>query len=237
MPTERYKVVVPVELTRGRPFTLTFESASAQWEAIRPEFREGDTISLPPNQFHFSRAVKDELRFVWRDGQLWPPGGERRILPGAVVIVLESPHQYEYSPFYMPIGPLQKPASKTRLRNQLPRLLAEAGIAFGDIVLANPVQFQTSLHRLMLPAYQSGVQSAVRDAVWKAVYLAEVEGARPVEDGFLERIRAYKPSLIINACTAGVRGLVTASLKQTPYRVVGVSHHPSYWSRTTRLVP
>lgn len=155
----RFEILIPVELTKGRPFTIALESASAQWEAVRPEFRSGHTITIPPNQFHFSRAVQDELRFVWRDGQLFPPGGQRRILPGAVVIILESPHQHEYTPFYMPIAPLQKPASKTRLRNQLPRLLTEASIAMGDVVLANPIQFQTSLHRLLLPAYQSGVQS------------------------------------------------------------------------------
>lgn len=232
-----YRVVIPVELSRGRPFTVTIESTSAQWEAIRPEFREGQVISIPPNQFHYSRAVKDELRFVWRDGELYPPGGQRRILPGAVVIILESPHQFEYTPFYMPIAPLQKPASKTRLRNQLPRLLSEVGIRMGDIVLANPIQFQTSLHRLLQPAYQSGVQAALRDAVWKGLYLAEVNGERVVEAEFRERIRRYQPSLIINACTAGVRGLVAETFCSMPYKVMGVNHHPSYWSRTTRLVP
>lgn len=237
MAAMRYQVTIPVEVTRGQPFTLELESGSSQWEAIRPEYRDGNQIAIPPTQFHYSRAVKDEVRFVWRDGQLLPPGGVRLVRPGAVVIILESPHQHEYTPHYMPVAPLQKPASKTRLRNQLPRLLAEAGVSVGDIVLANPVQFQTSLHRLMRPAYQSGVQGAVRDAVWKALYQAAPDGVRVVEQGFLKRIRSYHPVLIINACTAGVKGMVTDSLQRAGgYRVVTVSHHPSYWSRTTRLL-
>lgn len=233
----RYQIRIPVELTRSQPFTLEVESGSSQWEAIRPEYREGSRITIPPTQFHFSRAVKDEVRFVWRDAQLFPPGGNRPVRSGAVVIILESPHQYEYTPNYMPLGPLRKPASATRLRNQLPRLLGEASIAMGDIVLANPIQFQTSLHRLMQPAYQSGVQGAVRDTVWKALYLARPGGLPVVEQAFLDRIGAYRPTLIINACTAGVKGLVAASLREMGCPVMGVSHHPSYWSRTTRLIP
>jgi len=234
-----YHVMIPVELTRGCPFSLELVSGSRQWEAIRPEFREGDRFLIPATQFHYSRAVKDEIRFVWRDGTLLPPGSSNRpVRPGAIVLILESPHQFEYGPSYMPIAPLQKPASKTRLQNQLPRLLTEAGVAAGDVVLANPIQFQTSLHRLMQPEYQSGIQSAVRDSVWKALYSAQVDGVKPFEEAFLDRIRSYHPALVINACTAGVKGLVDATLRAPgAWRVVGVSHHPSYWSRTTRLLP
>ncbi len=235
----RYQVTMPVELTRGRPFTIELLSGSRQWDALRPEFREDGRILIPSTQFHYSRAVKDEIRYVWRDGELLPPGSSNRpVRPGAIVIILESPHQHEYGPSYMPIAPLQKPASKTRLLNQLPRLLSEAGVTAGDIILANPIQFQTSLHRLMQPAYQSGVQTAVRDAVWKALYTSEMDGVRVFEQAFLDRIRSYHPALIINACTAGVKGLVDETLRAPGrWRVVGVSHHPSYWSRVTRLMP
>lgn len=218
-------------MTRSR----SIESASQQWARLRPEFVAREVIGIPDEQFRYDRAVADELRFRYVGGQLTSPQQVWPSRPGAVIVILESPHQWEYTSDYQPLGPLQKPASKTRLRNQLPRLIQEAGgIEDADIVLCNPIQFQTSLHRLMLPG-QPGVQSTVRDAVWKALYSAHHNGVRVFEQHFIERIRMYDPDLVINACTAGVKAMVTETLDGLPYRVCGVSQHPSYWGSHTHL--
>lgn len=236
---KQYTVSFTVQMAPGDRFIIRFASRSRQWEALRDEFLHEDRVLLPPDHFHYTKIVPDEVRFRFVNSRLEAPlSNESR--PGCVVIVLESPHSEEYTSEeegFIPIGPLRNPASMTRLRNQLPRLLMEAGISGDvDVVLSNPIPFQTSLHRLMKPEYQTGIQQTVRNSIWKAIYTAEECGERPFEQDFLNRIHNYRPGLIINACTAAVKGYVQKTLDPLPYRTMGVTHHPSYWSRITRLI-
>jgi len=236
-PTVPCSVVIPVSPYGREQWLVHLTSTSRQWERLHAGYSRNGVIRLPDDQFDGDKAVPDEVRYEWKGGSLYLVPRPRPVRPGAVVIILESPHQHEYTLAFTPIGPLQKPASRTRLRNYLPGLLREAQVPDDvDVVLVNPIQYQTSLHRLHQPMYQAGVSTAIRDAVWKALWGLEVADIMVYQRDFLNRMDKYQPSLVINSCTAGVKGIVDEVLKSNGYPVVGVTQHPSYWSSKTKLV-
>lgn len=232
-----YTIQIPVEVTAGRAFTLTLRSGSAQWACLEPAYANGQTIAVPADQFHFRKRVPDELRFVYRGGGLLPVTEPRPARAGCVVVAAESPHLHEYSAAFEPIGPLRNARTQTRIRNYLPGLLQRADTPDDtDVMLVNPIQYQTSLVRLWRPEFRSKMLSLVRDTVWTGLWGASTDGVRVFEADFLARMAGYQPWLTVNACTAGVKHLVDAALRGQGYRVAGVTEHPSYWNSKSRLV-
>jgi hypothetical protein len=233
-----HTVLMPVEFHRGAVQTVRLDRPAKDFAKLRPEFWSGPgEITLPPDQFRYDKVVPDVAIAVCGAAQPEPVADRAPSdRGGAVVVVLESPHEAEYGPNFTPVGPLRRPASRTKLRNQLPQLLEEAGLDWGavqgaEVVLANPVQLQTSLHRLMQPDFQTGVQGGVRDQVWRAL-----TNLAPIREDFIQRMHFYRPALVINACTATLRDAVQATLESLPYQARKVNQHPSYWSRLTTFI-
>lgn len=232
-----YTIYVPVEISPGQPFELTLRSGSSQWTCLEEAYRSGQAVNVPADQFHYSKRVPDEFRFVYRGGSLIPLTESREPRPGCVVVAAESPHLHEYTAAFEPIGPLQNARTQTRIRNYLPGLLSSATVNDDtDIMLVNPIQYQTSLVRLWRPEFRSKMLSLVRDTVWEGLWKAAAANTHPFQADFLKRMAGYQPSLTINACTAGVKHLVDAALRSSGYRVAGVTEHPSYWNSKSALV-
>jgi hypothetical protein len=205
-----------VEITPGQPFTLSLTNGSSQWAQLQPAYVSGLAVTLPADQFHYTKRVPDELRFVYAGGRLHPVTVPRPVRPGCVAVAAESPHLHEYTPAFQPIGPLQNPRTKTRIQKYLPGLLQQAQVPDDvDVVLVNPIQYQTSLVRLWQPAAQSTMLGQVRNTIWKGLWAAAVGGARVFQQDFLARMSAYQPSLTINACTAELKPLVDALFTET----------------------
>jgi protein tyrosine phosphatase (PTP) superfamily phosphohydrolase (DUF442 family) len=226
-----------VEITPGQPFTLSLTNGSSQWAQLQPAYVSGLAVTLPADQFHYTKRVPDELRFVYAGGRLHPVTVPRPVRPGCIAVAAESPHLHEYTPAFQPIGPLQNPRTKTRIQNYLPGLLQQASVPDDvDVVLVNPIQYQTSLVRLWQPASQSTMLGQVRNTIWKGLWAAAVGGARVFQQDFLARMSAYQPSLTINACTAELKPLVDTTLKANGFRAAGVTQHPSYWNSKSALL-
>lgn len=229
-----------------------FASGSAEWGKLQPQcFIAPDIIVIPPDQFDLSKKVPDERRWRYESGKPL-----RRIQPGeapldvVVALILESPHLHEYTPAFKPIGPLMNPRSQTRVVRYLPDMLDDHTslaaalrkpgfrLPAADIVLVNPIPYQASLVRLWKPEYQNRMLSAVRNSMWRAIWNAIYQGRSVYQEDFLARLATFGPTLVINACTAGLKDDVTQLLRQrTRYPVVGASKHPSYWGSRTRLIP
>lgn len=236
--TQPSAVLMPVEFHPGQRELVRLDRPAKDFAKLRTEFWNSPTeITLPPDQFRYDKVVPDVAIAVCGSTQPEPvPDRAPSDRGGAILVVLESPHEAEYGPGFTPVGPLRRPASRTKLRNQLPRLLQEAGIDWqavqgAEVILANPVQLQTSLHRLMQPDWQTGVQGGVRDQVWRALYHLPV-----IRVEFVRRIQFYRPALVINACTATLRDTVQATLEALPYPARKVNQHPSYWSKNTKFI-
>ena len=126
-----------------------------------------------------------------------------------IVLLLESPHEYEYEYIYKWVACFARPFTRPKapacgvtgdnidrwLGTVLSRTntnLIEPGC---HVIISNPIQFQTSLHAIHRQPLD-GKWSTLRNNVWKTLWRAD-----HITECFRARLTAYNPSLIINACT------------------------------------
>ncbi len=231
----QYRIRIPVELFPGEPFEVKFTRDSQQWANLSTTDLKSGRVKIPNDQFRYDKCVPDEVCALWSRDVLTPVLS-RKIPRGCILIVLESPHCSEYTPDFHPLGPLRLCRSRHRLYSHLPRLLKKAKQTRGHMVLCNPIQFQTSLHRLMTLEAQGDLQDLVRNAVWRELYQASRNNVRVFEADFLRRLDDYQPALIINACTEDLRQPVLDTLKTRKYPVRTVNAHPSDWGLSTDFI-
>ncbi len=155
----------------------------------------------------------------------------------SIVLVMESPHKDEF--FYLdgklqPITPAQGKTGKCiqlSLKDKLNELLAKSHVNISNgeyqVVLMNPIQWQTSLYDLYKDP--STMHSRLRDKIWKQLWeLPEVR----VE--FINRLGMYNPILIINACTGrnygdSLKSAVRKEIKEKFTTTILPIGHPSSW--------
>lgn len=172
-----------------------------------------------------------------------------------IVLLLESPHKDEYTEFFAPKAPAQGSTGDNigkEIANLLFLLLNKNEYkSYGccklkneryKLILANPVQYQTSLSIL----YDEKIDKIIRNSVWKSLWnYVNVKGKKVIQEHFKNRIIKYKPCLIINSCTKddkkndtiynflvdlyAVR-LMSKSHKLDEMPIIINTHHPSYWS-------
>lgn len=114
-----------------------------------------------------------------------------------IVLLLESPHKDEYTNDGYPIAPAQG-ATGDKIHKYLGTLLCHLSPHINDkdrIIIANPVQYQTSLDMIL---ESNKLNKKVRDRIWNCLWKIE-----SVKTDFLCRINKYRPNIIINACTGG----------------------------------
>lgn len=193
---------------------------------------EGGNIVVPPDQLLWDKRVLDEVAYVWKGNILVPVGTTVEVRlpkPGCLVVSLESPHRCEYSLDFEPEGPLRDEGSRHNFIIFLPDLIRKIkGIAEDtEIVLCNPVPYQASLARLMDEA--SGIHETTRNVMWRGLFRG---GFR---EDFLARLELYRPSVVLQACTYGLKNECLKAIKELHQRQ-GVNafrlystQHPCWW--------
>lgn len=175
---------------------------------------------------------------------------------GNIVLLLESPHKDEYQPgnINCPIAPANGKTGdnidrclSTVLRRINAELIEEELIEEElivpdcNVIISNPIQFQTSLHAI----HGQGISSAsrwktLRDHVWRTLWDEE-----HIKQCFRDRLDTYNPSLIVNACTSDLKPLVTSCVeewingREPGYPVVllyRADPHPSIWNNCNDIV-
>lgn len=172
-------------------------------------------------------AKKGSRRFFDRlDTDIDPSAAQHKI-----AVLLESPHKDEYDKNLHPRGPARGATGKNFhayfVSHVLPMLVA-AGLKLDQdvyrIYLVNPVPYQASLRYLLKKPLKE-----LKDAVWKALWRA---GCR---EDFLGRLKCYRPQIVLNGCTAGVKQLVTCAVNSHGPEFGLEQHfniaHPSSWQR------
>jgi hypothetical protein len=146
-----------------------------------------------------------------------------------IVIILESPHEDEYSGAEETLAPLG-PAMGQTGRNihkyfcthALPILL-NMGMSLDykkeyALCIVNPIPFQTSLTAI----HGKGLVASLRNKVWKALW----EHCR---HDFEKRIRRYYPKIVLNGCTSELKTFVNPIIKSPGCGSAFNIPHPSYW--------
>jgi hypothetical protein len=150
-----------------------------------------------------------------------------------IALIIESPHKEEFDMQFNPIAPAQG-ATGENIRKYICHILnvhncLDLKDNDYDLIICNPVQFQASLFHLHKTALNSKNRSvaALRDKVWLAIYQKEREH-------FLNRLTAYNPVAIINACTSKLKPLITSELIEWNIAkhidIFVACKHPCIWS-------
>ncbi|MDY7226985.1 hypothetical protein [Hyalangium rubrum] len=144
-----------------------------------------------------------------------------------VVVVLESPHKNEYA--------LRQPLVRSR-----DRLMRNVTLLCGfylpqkqaDVIVCNPIQWQASLaeyYKFIQGEEPRDLLKSVRKDVWEHLWNHHEDDRYPAREGFMTRVRNYRPLLVINACTAELHHHVQDELAQLPGVPVVDALHPSCW--------
>lgn len=228
---QHFTINLPTSLTGFAP-NIRFTNRSVGWQEVCADYRQGNEIIVPDFVFSSTRKVDDETayRFTGNGDFVCERGAPS---PGAVVIVLESPHKDEFKgQVGAAIGPLRNDAVRKQVCCHLPRLLRDLATKLRSpllgkkIVLMNAIQYQASLQSIMRD-FEGKLRSGVRTAVWKQIYKSGGEA------DFLERLNSYQPHAVILATTQVVRKNVRTTLERQHHAWpwAEIDYHPSVWGR------
>ncbi len=187
-------------------------------------------------KFYVEYDVDGHPRVIPVEGSLDLESGDTPLL----LIVLESPHTCEYDgSVARPVGPARG-TTGTNIESELGGLLHASRNLIGTVpcgtrvAVANPVQFQASLHAVHGGSLQKRGFAALRDAVWQCIWSLE-----EIRHDFGTRVRRFNPTWIINACTGGsygwgkVNGAVSEWLLNAEIGCqIYATTHPALWQRS-----
>jgi len=166
-----------------------------------------------------------------------------------IVLLLESPHNKEYN-YYdknnqaVNLPSQSKVADAKKVRNikgvapaqgrtgekihrWLSTILSETNEFENEenykIIIANPVQYQASVHCLHGQSTRKKKYKELRNDLWVKLWLHN-------KKDFINRINNYSPYLVINSCTKNLRKIVTSQLLQiNKVNKIYETNHPSSW--------
>lgn len=182
--------------------------------------------------YEIDEGIKRKKDFVESDYCDSKPSNDKT--SKSIVIILESPHQYEYNDDFEPIAPAQGKTGnmiKKYLDTLIYYLMSKGMVDLKDdeyrVIICNPVPYQTSLyhiHDIALGNKKHGEEiKKIRDDVWTKLF-------NKMQNDFTSDINSYNPILLINACTKGYRDKVTGIIKtdETLKDIATVeTNHPS----------
>lgn len=150
-----------------------------------------------------------------------------------VALILESPHKDEFTNTYVPIRPangktgnmIEKRFAQVPLIRQM--LLANlTDTQCCEIYVMNPVQHQCSCANYI---HNTPSNRAITDKVFRMLF--RNQGGNLRQD-FINRLMNYCPSVVINACTSSLKGVVKTAISHTQLSnntLMIDTTHPSVW--------
>lgn len=212
------------------------------------EYEENREIIIE-NFLNEDKKVNDVCRYILtREGRYYTRSDNQKTIKNSdykddivksneniksIIIILESPHQYEYNDKFEPKAPAQGKTGEGiefYIELIIYHLIKREGITLDDdkynVIICNPVQYQASLYHLHNNSIE-GKYKTLRNNVWKKLFDDETK------KDFIDRVKSYKPKLIINACTSDLKDCVQEELYKEFSQSSDVemikSYHPSSW--------
>lgn len=208
---------------------------------------EGDFLVIKNNFFDESKKVKNVYRYyLKKDNSLYICYDFAEKMPGCnsefndcsldleknlptILIVLESPHQYEYNytdSNLEPIAPAQKSTGK-QLDSNLAKIIEEISTELTEleyrVLIVNPIPFQTSLHFLHKKPIKS-LYKTLRDKVWITLWNND-----SYKNDFVKLINSENVKLVLNCCTAGLYINISNLLDDQQILYYELNHPSSWW--------
>ena len=166
----------------------------------------------------------------------------------SIVLLLESPSvgEYQCRNIALPLAP-----ANGKTGNNICRCLGmvlshveeqQLIIPNCPIIISNPIQFQANLQSIHGSSTWNGDNKwrKLKDCVWKALWKDDEDEGKLgyIQLCFRSRLRTYRPSLVINACTGekGCRrddpkGLVAGFVRtELPDAILYETPHPASWT-------
>jgi hypothetical protein len=196
------------------------------WNYVRP--REEQVKVFGTEHFGFDKRIEDMTvgRFRPRKLKLERRSQQPPQSTNTVVVVLESPHKEEYE--------RREPLVRSRecLMRNVALLCGFYLSQEADVILCNPIQWQASLanyYEFNGAEIHQDLLETVRKNVWEHLWDHREKKRYPARDDFMNRLRGYRPRLIINACTAKLHHHVKTELRKIRMGKVVNVLHPSCW--------
>lgn len=149
-----------------------------------------------------------------------------------VALILESPHKAEFSNTYVPICPAngrtgnnieKKFTQVSTIRQNLLQVLNVNQCC--EIYVMNPVQYQCSCAYYLT----NSTNRAYTEKVFRMLFNKNNGNLRL---DFINRLQAYNPDYLINACTHSLKNVVKTAIKESQLgncKVLQNVKHPSVW--------
>lgn len=135
---------------------------------------------------------------------------------GTILLLLESPHKKEYwnHNVQCPIAPAQG-STGVKIKKYLECILNASCNAHvrqnirnnSRVIIANPVQLQTSLWAVHKGHFYNYDWRVLRNAIWKTLW-----DEPQIRHEFCCRVRTYNPQVVLNCCTSLLRECITSFL-------------------------
>lgn len=144
-----------------------------------------------------------------------------------IFLILESPHKDEYDSNMNPHSPAMKSTGNFMylyfISKILPRLYKN-GLVLDtkktyNMCLINPVPYQTSLYYIT----EKKINPELRDKIWEKIFFV-------TEKQFINDIKKFTPSILINCCTGNMKKNVQRTLNTLNLKAqIQITDHPSRW--------
>lgn len=212
----------------------------------------GTDILIKKDFFSMSRVMPSvyRYRYVWKDNSymLQDLHSHEKQIPESVyndgsvssltnqntiLVVLESPHKEEYNNDFEAIAPAQGKTGRiiSRKLETILQFIADNKLYdFGkcdlDVVITNPVPYQTSLYEIHHRALK-GEYRKLRNDIWKILWINK----HKLRTVFKQHIKTTNTRLILNCCTSMMRDEVNKILCSVDgYDEIVNLFHPIAWT-------
>lgn len=182
-----------------------------------------------PVYFQQQKRVHDEIRgYLIYNNSTWSFVGCYQLLNKTnvkrIVLVLESPHKYEYDSNYNPLRPANG-RTGTKINNGLQNRAFIKALNINyvyEVNIINAIQYQTSCYFM----FQNKWTRKNRDQVFRALFNKNKGNLR---QDLVNRVSNYNPDIIINACTSNLKNVVETALNTFTNCRKYKDKHPSSW--------
>ena len=146
-----------------------------------------------------------------------------------LALILESPHKDEFSGNYVPLRPANGLTGR-KINNKIGNFALSWNLSTTvayEVMLMNAVQFQCSCWYQCASSGHHPLKRHEKDSVFRVLFDDSMGNLR---QDFIKRLKAYSPSIVINACTSPLRDTkVKTAISEAGFNCSQSVKHPSVW--------
>lgn len=167
----------------------------------------------------------------------------RKDIKDTFILILESPHEHEYTPTFKPKAPAQCKTG-SNIETILPKILnkniEKLNLTASEyrLIIINPIPAQTSLNYLHAQSINKTGNndnsfSLLRNNVWKTLW----SNNESYKNKFIDDLKNINPKIILNCCTKDLSDYVSSAIIESKTNSINYkTWHPSSWHQENYIM-